>query len=279
MKFADHIAPMSKLKKAKLLSEWAQCTILLSTTGPQRQFLLNFELECRLCQAAWTDIQNVIESGITDAAQLQKLLTNVFRNYLLRGATISSPVPKPLGRAVTKDVYIELLRDQFGFNTEDELNQFLDDLLGAKATLASIRKRLRRRLLAKKGRIMWATFDILPDGSLTGQNPFDKMDNHANGIRAQLGLISNKEEKRKDLLLFVYNLPDDIDAYFPTLAEAYAGDEWLWYFRPAVEADSYGRTMPWPDTEYLSSPEVVHEPITGNNLVEKIKVAKVRGRR
>lgn len=126
---------------------------------------------------------------------------------------------------------------------------------------------------------MWATFDLLPDGSLSGRDPFLTGPHDANGIRARLGLVSSREEKRKDLLLFVYNLPDGVRAFFPTIAEAYAGGDWLWYFRPATATDRYGRTMPWPDSKHPPSPEVVHEPITGNNLVEKIRVARVRGRR
>lgn len=280
MRFIDSIAPLPRGQKDTLLSHWAECSALLRrVTGPQLQFVINLEAECRLCQDAWQEIHGVMMSGIRETAQLQQAFTTVFRNYLLKGDLVVLPPPAPLGRAVTKDSYIELLRDQFGFSSEDELEQFLDDLLGGAATTASNCRRLRNRLLAQQGRIMWATVDLLPDSVPSGQNPFANMPRDANSIRAQLGLISSKEEKRKDLLLFVYNLPAGLMAYFPTIAEAYAGEDWLWYFRPATAIDTYGRTMPWPDTKHPPSPEVVHEPITGNNLVEKITVARVRGRR
>ena len=53
-------------------------------------------------------------------------------------------------------------------------------------------------------------------------------------------------------------------ARFPTVAEAYAGDKWNYFFTPAPCDALYGVTLPWWEYEGCSPrPEVVHEIIQG----------------
>ncbi len=116
---------------------------------------------------------------------------------------------------------------------------------------------------------MWATFnpaDMLGD-------PFAAMPMEADGIRARLGLSRN--EMGLDILLFVYALPPGIEPLFPTMADAYAGQPWTWYFRPSLPGEAWGRTMTW-EGEEPSSPEVVHAPLTGAVLEDKIRIIKSR---
>lgn len=245
---------------------------MLIVNGAQRQFAINLEAESQLCKEAWEAVGAILSGAVLDAPSLQRTLTAAFRNFILKSNPIPPPAPSPLGRAVTKERYVEILREQFGFNTEDEKEQFLADLLESSATIDSHRMLLGGKLLCRSGRIMWATFDLLPDGSVSGRDPFTQMATDANGIRAQLGLDPN--EAHMDMLIFVYNLPHGIAAHFPTIAEAYAGDEWYWYFRPAGEFENWGYTMTWPLSALSPCPEIIHQAITADNITDKVRLVK-----
>ena len=274
MKFFTFLEGLSAAQQREALQEWKRCRLLLIKTE-QRQFVINLEDDCHLCEAAWGSLRDVILAGVSDAILLQRELTNACRKHTLQGSLIGLPYPSPLGRAVTKELFADLLREQFSFNTKDEEDQFMEDLLHRRATAASNRTQFSGKPLTGSGRVMWATFNFDPTSGLpvNGNNPFDNMPRSADGIRAQLGL--SKNDAGKDLLLFVYTLPSGVVPRFPTIAEAYAGNDWPYYFRPARELEAWGFTMTWDSTPPLpSSPEVVHEPITGDNLVEKIAIAR-----
>ena len=274
MKFFAFLEGLSVAQHRKALHEWQRCRLLLIKTE-QRQFVINLEDDCHLCEAAWGSLKDVILAGVSDAILLQRELTNACRKHTLQGSFIAPPFPSPLGRAITKDLFADLLREQFSFSTTGEEDQFMDDLLHKGITGASTRTLLSGKLLARSGRVMWATFNLDPASGLplNGINPFHHMPPGADGIRAQLGLSVN--DAGKDLLLFVYTLPPGVLPRFPTIAEAYAGNDWPYYFRPARELEACGFTMTWDTTPPLpSSPEVVHEPVTGDNLVEKIEIAR-----
>jgi len=274
MKFYAFLEGLSVAQHREALHEWQRCRLLLIKTE-QRQFVINLEDDCHLCEAAWGSLKDVILAGISDAILLQRELTNACRKHTLQGSFIAPPLPSPLGRAVTRELFADILRAQFSFSTKDEEEQFMDDLLDKGTTDAETRTLLSRKFLVGKGRVMWGTFNLDPASGLplNGSNPFRHMPRDADGIRAQLGL--SKNDAGKDLLLFVYTLPSGVSPRFPTIADAYAGDAWPYYFRPAREMEAYGFTMTWDTTPPLpSSPEVVHEPVTGDNLVEKIEIAR-----
>ena len=271
MKFTSYLESLDDIQRVEMQANWQRCRELL-VSGAQRQFALNLEAECHLCEAAWEAIRNIISGAISDAQTLQEALATAFRNYLLQSSPIGPPIPFPLGRALTKERYIDILKYQFSFNTRFEAEQFLDDLLIQSATVDSNRASLRGRMFGWNGRIMWATFDLLPDKSISGRDPFTQMAADADGIRGQLGLDPN--EAGKDILLFVYNLPHGITPYFPTIAEAYAGDVWYWYFRPAGEFENWGYTMTWPSCPLATCPELIHEAITADNITDKVRLVK-----
>lgn len=260
-------------ERAKAESDWQRCReMLTSAGGAQRQFAINLEVEYILCEACWQTIHHIVSSNIMEVRVLQIELTRACRNHTLQSQSIAPPIPTSFGRAVTKELFADVLRDQFGFSSVTEEEQFMFDLLRRAATLDSNRAQLRGKLMAKAKRVMWATFEADKDGILTNSNPFDSMPDNADGIRARLGLSMN--DKGKDLLLFVYNLPGGTEAHYPTIAEAYAGDTWTWYFRPALESERWGRTMTWDSCPDPPLPEIVHETIACSNLVEKIREIK-----
>jgi hypothetical protein len=276
MKFSVFLSTLSDAEAGELESEWHKCRQILTDAGaPQRQFAINLEDDSHLCESAWETIRRVILQGIAIAAELQRGLRDACRQHMLQGDFIGTPFPTPLGRAVTREAFADVLRDQFSFNTPSEEEQFMDDLLQRGATVTDNRVQLGGKLLAKGGRVMWATFVYDADTASFGDDPFAGLPPNADGIRAHLGLSRN--DTGKDLLLFVYTLPRGVVPRFPTIAEAYAGDDWFYYFRPAREAEPWGYTMTWDlPTPPAPYPEVVHGPVTGDNLVEKIRVARGR---
>lgn len=245
-------------------ARWTQCAETLKKTGTQRQFAINFTGESRLSKAAWKEVEQAIMKRNPDAPRLQQALTEAFRAHTLTGDPIS-PTPAPLGRAVTRGRFEELMRHHHVFDTDDEKDQFMADLLDTGATTAFTRDQLRGRLLANY--VMWATLNYENPGG----DPFAKMPDEAHAIRARLGLDPNDSG---DMLLFVYTLPGGTPARFPTICDAYAGDAWLRYFRPALPSDTCGWTMTWDAGEEPPCPEVVHEPVTGDTLTEPLRIAK-----
>ena len=221
----------------------------------------------------WESVRNVVVVSWSEAADLQRTLTETFRRHTLTGRPAIVDLDLAcLGRAVGKQRFLGFLRDQFRLSTVDEAEQFVDDLLGRSMLVQPNREQLKLVWLGRKGRVMWATFDE-PNPR---QNPFVSLPSDADSIRARLGLDPNEKD---DLLLFVYGLPGGADARFPTIADAYAGEPWLRYFRPAGATDPCGRTMTWDTCADPPLPEVVHEAVTGETLAEPVGVAKWRRQR
>jgi len=85
-----------------------------------------------------------------------------------------------------------------------------------------------------------------------------------------LGLDCN--EAGLPLLLFEYEIPPRVVIRFPTVAEAYSGGAWPYFFRPAPRRSPYGMTMPWPEFERRQPrPEVVHEVIDMGFMTSPIR--------
>lgn len=274
MRFSDFLDTLSAAEGGRLKSAWDASSVTLSHAGAaQRQFAINFEADCHLCEAAWETVRLVVLRGIPTASELQTDLRDAFRRHMLQGDVVGAPFLAPLGRAVTREAFVEVLKEQFSFNTRSEEEQFMDDLLRAGVTPADNRAQLGGALLARGGRVMWGTFAYDAATSSFGRDPFAGMPPDADGIRACLGL--SKNDAGRDLLLFVYTLPAAVAARFPTIAEAYAGDEWFYYFRPALGGDPWGYTMTWDLLPPPAPrPEVVHEAVASDNLVETVRVAR-----
>jgi hypothetical protein len=127
-----------------------------------------------------------------------------------------------------------------------------------------VAKRCRNYALGKY--LMWSTFAIEGDP----QNPFEGIPASVEAIRGVLGLDPN--ERYKPLLLIIYTLPPDVVPLFPTIAEAYAGVLWNYFFTPAPTTAVCGLTLPWPEYANMPPrPEVVHKVILGEQLAAPIR--------
>jgi hypothetical protein len=269
MRFNDFRNLLDDALRDELALGWESCAMLLGDTAHHRQFILNLQAETRLSADAWHAVRLVLINGITQARELQHAFSSVFRLYALRGGVV--PLLGPLGRAVTLQLFMKLLKAQFAFSSDDEAEQLLNDLLDPGATVESARETLEGIFLNTPGLTMWATFHADRNGTPTGEDPFRSMPPEADAIRAILGLT--KTDQGKDLLLFLYDLPPDVSPRYPTIADAYAGNEWPFFFRPSVETDRSGMTMPWGDG-LAPVPEVVHEAVKAECLRDRIRLAR-----
>lgn len=225
---------------------------------------VNLDSESRLPQEAWESLFNtllLIQLG-EDVGVIQKAIIDGLRPWVLHGAPLTSYMPKYLGRAVSLDYFCRFLVEGGYFGSIESAKRSVRSLLAKPKEV--IVKRWQNYPLGKY--LMWSTFTIVGNE----ENPFDGMPNVAEGIRGVLGLDPN--ERDKPLLLLVYSLPLDVTPLFPTVAEAYAGVQWNYFFTPAPAGATCGLTLPWPQYEnYPPRPEVVHKVILGKQITAPIK--------
>ncbi len=215
----------------------------------------NIECECRLPPAAWRQIaRNLNSCGLT-AIEVKTAVMMALRQFTLVGPVSTSGVTV-YGRAITVDRFCRMLCD-FGYYPD----------------LNAARISLRRMLIRSAAQVahwwrhfrlgqhlMWATFDNELDGE-----GFLGSASNADEIRAMLGLDIN--ERGLPLLLLEYDLPHSIVSRIPTIADAYSGLGWPYFFRPAPPKAPHGLTLPWPSHQNKPPrPEVVHAVILGSQL-------------
>jgi hypothetical protein len=250
---------------------WKNCINLFQDSEVRLQFLYNVEQETRLRQVAWDAVFRVLVRPTTDAETRCQELTAVFRSLLLSGPVLPQPLPTRLGHAVTPEIFRVRLTEQFDVDLRCQAVQIIADLRNA--TPAKARRTLKGKLLMAPGRIMWATFSRSRAGSQ--EDPLGALTLQADTIRAALGLSPN--EKGEDLFLFVYELPPAISPHYPTIADAYAGSDWPFYFRPALATRPSGDTLPWYGSKMASRPETVHMPVNACFLRRTICVLGDKG--
>jgi hypothetical protein len=225
------------------------------------QAVLNFHSETRFTQEGWTTTFAGLRDG-SDPDGCRQSVSRTFRVLTLRGPEVSLGLTCKLGRAVTLQRLCRLLCKLNYFATVSSARRAVRNMLSQPVTILT--KRWKNYQLGIY--LMWSTFN--PDAA--ERSPFENMPNSAEGIRGLLGLDRNESEL--PLILFEYILPRDTVARFPTLAEAYAGEEWPYFFRPAPVGAPYGMTMPWPELEKSEPrPELVHAVLAGASLMAPLR--------
>ena len=223
----------------------------------------NLDSESRLPLAAWESLFHVLlgKRG-EDIGTIQKALMDGLRPWILHGPPLTTFKPEYLGRAVSLDYFCRLLVDGGYFGSAENAKRSIRSVLLKPKEIAA--ERWKNYPLGKY--LMWSTF-------ATGgnqQDPFAGMPSSAEGIRGVMGLDPN--ERNKPLLLIIYTLPVGVAPLFPTVAEAYAGVQWNYFFTPAPIAAHHGLTLPWPEYEHFEPrPEVVHKVISGKRVAAPIK--------
>ena len=248
MTLLDALATISTSDRAQVE---AKLQILRNHTGNSSQAVINLYLENRLLSGAWQALFSELLSVSFDPVMIRRAITNSFRRYVLQGPALVPPHPAVFGRAVTPIEFCQQLVSLGHYNSLSTAQRNLRMLIGRPRGVL-----VRRWRNFDLGRyLMWSTF--------SAGRPFDGLPDSAKVIRGLLGL----KRRRGDLLLLEYTFPPGVVPRFPTVAEAYAGDEWFYYFRPALEGDPHGKTMPWEEYQHETPrPEVVHEVIKGTQL-------------
>lgn len=113
---------------------------------------------------------------------------------------------------------------------------------------------------------MWATYSVTqPD------EPFAGYDSTANCIRANLGL--SRAEAGTPIVLIQYQA-NGIPLQIPTVADAYAGASWNYYFCPCPATGLLPLTVPWDDWTTptpIPRPEVIHQVVTTNAVTKPLE--------
>ncbi|MGH9762079.1 MAG: hypothetical protein ACREAC_14730 [Blastocatellia bacterium] len=216
------------------------------------------ERETRLSPETWEAVlKSLVGIPTGDPNVVHNALVDCLSRWILNGPPLTSFRPKMYGRAVSMEYFSRLLVEQGYFGSISGAKRSIRSLLLKPREVVA--RRWQRYHLGKY--LMWSTFST----GANPEDPFDGIPNSADVIRGALGLDPN--ERGEPLLLLVYSLPTNVIPRFPTVAEAFAGEKWNYFFTPAPLGAPYGMTMPWPEYEDLPPrPEVVHEVILGGNI-------------
>ena len=214
----------------------------------------NVWAESRLPASAWDEIIAGLVACAGTPDQVRAVLVRTCQRYILKGPTIAWS--DSLGRAVTSDRLADILYGRGYFASHYAARRSIRNLLGRELHLL----KLAWRGYELGSWLAWGTFDPANPG-----DAFRTFPTTADGIRGVLGL--SKSDKGRALLLLRYSLPKSSAVRFPTIAEAYAGAAWNYFFTPATPGSPHGRTLPWPEYEdHPPRPEVVHEVLAVKHL-------------
>jgi hypothetical protein len=242
-------------------------TILRNSNASGQRAVDNVQWESRLPKDVWDGLFRALLAASDKPEAVKQAIANFFCRVTLRGDLLPAR-PVRLGRARDFNKVVDWYIDVRHID-ENRARQFFNTYFGR---VPKERPRGWNDLpLAKY--LMWCTFH--PVNST--YDPFEGLASKAWDIRCQLGLSAphNKTEK---LVLFEYTLPDDIHIRFPTVADAYAGQEWAYHFQVAPEKSltspppQHGWTLPWKEcAEKPGLPEAVHEVVRGNCLTAPLR--------
>lgn len=244
----------------------AELLEMLEGPAAGRQASQNIRDEHLVEEGVWNALVDTLlqcASGPATYESIHDAVRDVMREHKLEGPPATCPAGTVFGRATQEEDLAYTLHSD-GYSGSSLWAQ-------RSVRYAKTLKRGDLRVWwdgVKLGQyVMWATFNA------KGRSPFADLGETADAIRANLGLPKRHEGKR--LLLLEYTLLPE-RARIPRVTEAYAGNVWTHYFRPAGTRErklGYGRTFPWDELAEeagAGEPEVVHEPITGRHLESEI---------
>jgi hypothetical protein len=235
-------------------------TIAVSS-GIGRQVEANIWLETKLPEAAANDIVLALCACADSVGSIRDAYKRSCATSRLQGSVIAGKRPTVLGRAVPVDPFCRRLVALGKFRSARHAEAWLRRQLGLSSTLLAT----GWTDIALGGTPTWGTF-AEPDRDT---NPFRALSPTATWLHDALAL--DPKTRGNPLLLFVYRPPSDLDLRFPTIADA----GWGRLFRPAINDPncSCGWTAPNTDDETVRSlPEVVHEPLFGDTLCDRLEI-------
>lgn len=225
------------------------------------QAVLNFYADRNVEEHEWIEVINDFLDATNDRREIGKAMTIAMRKFQLRGRSASVPAGTLCGRAIAADSFAGRIAST-GYSLRAARLMMRDY---KKLSLTELTVLWRDVPLGSH--VMWSSFAEAPH-----LRPFDGIPRHAKDVAAIFGLPLSMRRKR--LLLVEFTLPAACKPYIPRVTEAYSGDTWVYYFRPASfedDAKGYGRTFVW-DThaaDHRGRPEFVHVPICGEHLAHE----------
>ena len=216
----------------------------------------NILYDRRLPSRAYTDLVRCLRRSYATVDMLRLAVRDTLRRHILQGPPITCPHPALYGRVVSRAKLAEDMCRIGHFTSKHHASIMINRALAMKPGV--IARKWRRYHLAQY--VQWSTFQMPP------KDPFDGIRRRAYDLRAYLGL--DRGSSRPPLIQLVYGLPKSIVPKFPTVAEAYSGDVWPYYFRLAPASLPHGVVAAWDArAEKAPRPETVHAPIRGEHLV------------
>jgi len=239
---------------------------ILSDCSPtDYQARINFENECRLLGTTWERLIDAILEADFEARSIRSAIRATMRAFILQGPPTRTASTTVLGRAITLSAMARSFAADRYFGTPSAAHSHIRSMRNK--PLSYLRKLWTDLRLGRY--LMWSTFNK------NGGRPFADVDESAQRVRGSLGL--SRIDQDLPLLLLEYLLPLGEIARFPTVCEAYSGDDWIYYFRPASDLEEdHGWTLPWDDSAEQSAglkrkPELVHLPIKGKQLAAALR--------
>jgi hypothetical protein len=228
-------------------------------SGLLRQVIDNFYAELHLVCSFWRGFIDVLNRGGGDVDELCKAIRKYVRSALFQGPPARIPAGVTMGRATSRKELARHFRRR----------RYFPDILSANLAIDEVMRVPVEESRTKWGAyelgsyVMWSTFDP------AGGRPFAIANLTSRLLRGRLGLPGRRS--RYPVLTLEYELPRGQPAYLPTVAEAYAGNTWLVFFRTSSEEEvdsGFSLTQPHDDLalRHAGMPEVVHAPITGAAL-------------
>ncbi len=226
------------------------------------QMYQNLITEPRLSLNDWDTLFDTLYQTPPGNIATKKVITEFCRKRLRNGEPAIIEKDVVLGKVLCEEDYINmLLKKNYSCSEDDAIETLM------------IQKRIHPSKFPrvwKKNPIgeynIWSTFDLTEK-----QCPFGNPEPPKDKILCMLGL----ESQKGNILIFEYLLPKNVIPRIPTFTDAYAGNYWLRYFRPAIIDEPYGRTMPTDTCKAKTGrPEVVHEVIRLENLKKPLRNAQ-----
>ena len=225
------------------------------------QMVQNLCLEDHFKENDWKELADNLLHSLSGNDKTEHIIRDFCRNNrILKGEEAKINSERILGRVISFKRFCNLLVELGYHVTIEEAEVYMRSLMSK--PISELPDEWKERKIGRF--LMWSTFNK------RGRMPFGNPRPKAAIIVCTLGLPLLEGP----YILLIYQLVDEPIPRVPTFCDAYAGNFWSKYFRTSSPGAEYGLTMP-TDTcpDQKPRPEVVHEVIKGEKLVEPIRYA------
>jgi hypothetical protein len=250
----DHLLTTCTLQEAKnrFLDEESKRVIegrlsALGTTGAGKQAIRNIESEHQFLGLGWHYLFDAMKAVDPTPDSITRFTAFAFQNFTLTGPELTKCID------LQSTIFGRIMRsEQLAENCAKTTKQSVAISSGNIA---------KRRKLPKNVKLgsyhMWSTF--IPGST----EPFSGLPSDSKHFCCRLGL----EFDGKSWVKMRYTLPLAAPPRVATIADAYAGTDWNYYFCVCPRNEPFGRTMPCNDCKHETGAyECVHEVITSDFL-------------